>query len=39
MAGQIGVGIGAAAGHVNVVSKALAQANLKMFLPKGLEIW
>ncbi|KAF2163612.1 hypothetical protein M409DRAFT_26220 [Zasmidium cellare ATCC 36951] len=38
MAGQIGVGIGAAFGHASMVAKTLSKANLELFIPKGLEI-
>ncbi|KAJ6093579.1 hypothetical protein N7486_008868 [Penicillium sp. IBT 16267x] len=36
--GQIGVGIGAAAGHASMIAKHLSTANLDFFLPNGLEI-
>ncbi|KAJ5805386.1 uncharacterized protein N7503_002988 [Penicillium pulvis] len=36
--GQIGIGIGAAAGHASMVAKHLSKANLDLFLPSGLEI-
>ncbi|KAL7782026.1 hypothetical protein V8C37DRAFT_398037 [Trichoderma ceciliae] len=36
--GQIGVGIGAAAGHTSQLSSALSRANMNLFLPNGLEI-
>lgn len=39
MAGQLGVGVGAAIGHSSQVSKVLTEANLNLFLPNGLEIW
>lgn len=39
MAGQIGVGIGAAFGHASMVAKTLSKANLDLFIPSGLEIW
>ncbi|KAM0253651.1 hypothetical protein ACHAQJ_007163 [Trichoderma viride] len=36
--GQIGVGLGAAAGHTSQVSSALSNANMSFFLPNGLEL-
>jgi len=39
MVGQIGIGIGSAVGHASYLSKTLSEVNLKIFVPKGLEIW
>lgn len=39
MAGQIGIGAGAALGHASLVAKTLSTANLDVFIPAGLEIW
>ncbi|KAL7937848.1 hypothetical protein V8C35DRAFT_319912 [Trichoderma chlorosporum] len=38
MAGQIGVGLGAAAGHASQLSSALLKANMSLFIPNGLEL-
>ncbi|KAF2164553.1 hypothetical protein M409DRAFT_24953 [Zasmidium cellare ATCC 36951] len=38
MAGQIGVGAGAAFGHASLVAKTLSRSNLDLFIPAGLEI-
>ncbi|UKZ73746.1 hypothetical protein TrVFT333_001396 [Trichoderma virens FT-333] len=38
MVGQIGVGLGAAAGHASQLSSALGNANMNLFLPNGLEL-
>ncbi|KAK4502871.1 hypothetical protein PRZ48_006297 [Zasmidium cellare] len=38
MAGQLGVGAGAAFGHASLVAKALSRSNLDLFIPAGLEI-
>lgn len=37
--GQIGLGIGSAVGHATLLSRALSDANLRLFVPRGLEIW
>ena len=37
--GQIGLGIGSAVGHATLLSRALSDANLRLFVPEGLEIW
>lgn len=38
MAGQVGVGVGSAVGHASALSRVLSDANLKLFVPNGLEI-
>ena len=37
--GQLGLGIGSVVGHATLLSRALSNANLRLFVPKGLEIW
>ena len=37
--GQVGVGIGSAVGHSSMLSRALSKANIRLFVPNGLEIW
>lgn len=37
--GQLGLGIGSAVGHASILSRTLSDVNLKLFVPKGLEIW
>ncbi|KAE8451320.1 hypothetical protein EG329_003949 [Mollisiaceae sp. DMI_Dod_QoI] len=36
--GQLGAGIGSAVGHSSLLSQALSDANLRLFVPNGLEI-
>ncbi|KAF2156337.1 hypothetical protein K461DRAFT_310817 [Myriangium duriaei CBS 260.36] len=38
IAGQVGVGVGAAFGHKSMINRVLSKANLEIFLPRGLEI-
>lgn len=39
MAGQVGVGLAAAYGHKSGIMKVLSNANLEIFVPRGLELW
>lgn len=39
MGGQIAAGVGFKVGHQALMKRILSEANLKYFVPNGLEIW